>query len=116
MEDYKSLFAEELSKGNMLKIVLKDKTETAVLAAINQPKSEKEYIKFACKCANKGGRIVSIYKGDANRDDVISNADVIAVARYVVGVTEMTDTYALIADMNDDGSIINTDIIAVAKK
>lgn len=126
VEDYKSLFAEldieyielaeELSEGNTLKIVLKDKTETAVLAAINQLKRENEYIRFACKCATKGGHIVSIYKGDANRDGVISNADVVAVARHVVGMTELTDTYALNADMNDDGSITNTDLIAVAKE
>lgn len=53
--------------------------------------------------------------GDANLDCQVTNADVIAIARYLVELISFTDTQIKAADMNNDGVITNKDLVLVAR-
>ncbi|MBE6949267.1 MAG: hypothetical protein E7456_05415 [Ruminococcaceae bacterium] len=97
-----------------LVLVLKEKTVEATNAAFEKLKSN----------PNIGGieynynryYVGDIVKGDTNRDGMISNGDLVRLARYIVGLAELKDTEALGADFNSDGIITNSDLVDLAKK
>jgi len=51
--------------------------------------------------------------GDANSDGTVTNADIVLMARYVVGL--VADLNLTAADINADGDVTNSDIIEVAR-
>lgn len=53
-----------------------------------------------------------IISGDANCDGDITNADLILVARHIVGLENIS---IALGDVDGDGSISNTDLIAIAR-
>ncbi|MBE6949226.1 MAG: glycoside hydrolase [Ruminococcaceae bacterium] len=53
--------------------------------------------------------------GDANLDGLVTNADVIAIARYLVNLVEFNAEQLLAADVNVDGVVDNVDLIKVAR-
>ena len=55
-------------------------------------------------------------KGDLNGDTAVTNADVIMLARTIVGLTELDDETAILADMNVSGEIDNGDLVALARQ
>ena len=60
-----------------------------------------------------------ITKGDVNGDLAVTNADLIMMARYIVGLidaeSEEAEIIASVGDMDDDGSVTNADLIALAR-
>ncbi len=57
----------------------------------------------------------TVLKGDVNGDGSVSNADLVMMARNVVGLISLTDAQKTAADMNNDGSVSNADIVALAR-
>lgn len=53
--------------------------------------------------------------GDITADGKVTNADVIALARYLVDLVEFNADQLIIADFNGDGKINNTDLIKLAR-
>ncbi|MBE6949544.1 MAG: carbohydrate-binding protein [Ruminococcaceae bacterium] len=53
--------------------------------------------------------------GDVNLDGMITNADVIALARYLVHIVEFSDAQVYYADVTGDGVIKNSDLIKLAR-
>ncbi|MBE6949225.1 MAG: glycoside hydrolase [Ruminococcaceae bacterium] len=53
--------------------------------------------------------------GDANLDGIVSNADVIAIARYLVNLVEFNAEQLIAADVNVDGAVDNVDLVKVAR-
>lgn len=56
-----------------------------------------------------------ILSGDVNYDGIVTNADVIIIARYLVDTLELIDDQLLRADFNNDGQLDNIDLISLAK-
>jgi len=55
--------------------------------------------------------------GDANSDTVISNSDLVMIARHIVGLITKQDMPVWInGDMNNDNDLTNADIVLLAKK
>ena len=48
-------------------------------------------------------------------DGIVSNADVIAIARYLVNLVEFNAEQLIIADVDVDGEVDNADLIKVAR-
>ncbi|MBE6948340.1 MAG: hypothetical protein E7456_00655 [Ruminococcaceae bacterium] len=55
------------------------------------------------------------YPGDVTLDGSITNADVIAIARYLVNLVQFNEEQLLLADYDGDGEIKNADLIKVAR-
>jgi len=53
--------------------------------------------------------------GDANLDGIVSNADVINIARYLVNLVEFNAEQLIAADVDFDGEVDNADLIKVAR-
>jgi len=53
--------------------------------------------------------------GDANLDGLVSNADVINIARYLVNLVEFNELQFAAADVDFDGEVDNADLIKVAR-
>ncbi len=53
--------------------------------------------------------------GDVTLDCEVTNADVVAIARYLVELVEFNETQLINADVNEDGKISNTDLIFVVR-
>ena len=54
-------------------------------------------------------------KGDVNKSGVVSNADLIMIARYLVGLQDFNDEQKEIADFNEDGVVDNVDLVLIAR-
>jgi hypothetical protein len=54
-------------------------------------------------------------KGDVTQDGAVNNADLIMIARYLVGLVEFNDKQKESADYNDDGVIDNIDLVLIAR-
>jgi len=54
--------------------------------------------------------------GDTNLDGSITNADVIALARYLVDLVEFDEEQLITADIDGSGEINNGDLIKLARK
>ena len=126
--DYMSLFPElelediEIFEGfndfshtrfNELVLILKEKTVEATKDAFEKLKSnrnigvlEYNYNKYY---------VGEIIKGDTNRDGMRSNGDLVRLARYIVGLTNLKDTEADGADVDGNGIITNSDLVSLAK-
>lgn len=59
--------------------------------------------------------VISNLIGDINSDGVISNVDLVTLARYVVGLEKLTDAQLISADMNEDGEVSNSDLVEIAR-
>jgi hypothetical protein len=57
----------------------------------------------------------SILIGDVNGDGDITNADVVRLARYIVGLSSIEEKYLFAADINGDGYITNADVVLLAR-
>lgn len=53
--------------------------------------------------------------GDVNLDGRVSNADVITLARYLVGLTEFNEDQLELADIDGNGAISNIDLVKLAR-
>ena len=53
--------------------------------------------------------------GDINFDGVVSNEDIIAIARYLVNLVEFNEAQMIQADVDEDGEIDNSDLIKVVR-
>lgn len=53
--------------------------------------------------------------GDINMDMTVSNADVVLLARYLVGLTELSVDQLKLADVNADNSVSNADLVGIAR-
>jgi hypothetical protein len=54
-------------------------------------------------------------KGDINQDGEVTNADLIMIARYLVGLVEFNDKQMEAADYDDNGTINNIDLVLIAR-
>ena len=54
-------------------------------------------------------------KGDINGDGVISSADAVLLARYLVDLVVLSDAQFYRADINGDGVITSADAVLMAK-
>ena len=54
-------------------------------------------------------------RGDINFDGRVTNADVIALARYLVNLVELSEEQLIQADYNESGEITNADLIRLAR-
>ena len=53
--------------------------------------------------------------GDITLDGIVTNADVIALARYLVNLVEFNAEQLIVADVDADGEIDNADLIKLAR-
>jgi len=53
--------------------------------------------------------------GDVNLDGIVSNADVVELSRYIVGLVDLCEQSLINADMNQDGKASNADVIKIAR-
>jgi len=58
---------------------------------------------------------VELKVGDVTMDGIITNADVIALARYLVNIVQFNERQIELADYNGDGVIKNSDLIGLAR-
>ena len=65
-------------------------------------------------CTICGAFDPSMEKGDINGDGVISSADAVLLARYLVDLATFSDAQIYRADMNNDGSITSADAVLIA--
>ena len=54
--------------------------------------------------------------GDLDGNGNVDNADLVTLARAMVGLTELTDAQTAVADMNGDTNIDNSDLVTLARK
>ena len=54
--------------------------------------------------------------GDTNLDGNVTNADVIAIARYLVKLVQFNEEQLITADIDGSGEINNRDLIKLARK
>ena len=54
--------------------------------------------------------------GDLNGDGQVDNADLVTLARAIVGIVKLTDTQTTAADMNKDGMVDNQDLVLLARQ
>ena len=59
--------------------------------------------------------ISSCTPGDVNGDGKVTNADVIRLARSVIGLETLSDTQRSAADVTGDGKVTNADVIRLAR-
>lgn len=57
----------------------------------------------------------AVVKGDLNDDGAITSADSVMLARYLAGLTELTETQLQAADLNSDGAVSSADAVMLAK-
>lgn len=60
------------------------------------------------------GKVISVI-GDANGDNLFNNADLIYLARHLVGLDNLSDDEFLACDVNHDGLINNADLIFLSR-
>ena len=53
--------------------------------------------------------------GDVTQDGQVTNADLIMIARYLVGLVDFNAKQKVAADFNVDGLINNTDLVLIAR-
>lgn len=53
--------------------------------------------------------------GDIDRDERLTNADLIGVTRYIIGINDVGAACINRGDIDNNGTITNTDLIAVAR-
>lgn len=56
-----------------------------------------------------------ITPGDINDDGIVTNADIVALARYLVNLTTFSEDQLIAADFNADGKVNNADVVAMAR-
>lgn len=66
-------------------------------------------------CTVCGAVDPSMEKGDINGDGVISSADAVLLARYLVDLVVFSDAQLYRADINGDGDITSADAVLIAK-
>ena len=54
-------------------------------------------------------------KGDIDNDNKVTNTDILLVAGFCVGASNLTDDQQAAADVDLDGAVSNTDIIGIAR-
>ena len=56
-------------------------------------------------------------QGDVDGNVQITNADLVMVARYIVGIydSETVNNIKQYGDLNDDGAVNNTDLVTIAR-
>ena len=59
--------------------------------------------------------VQSVLSGDVNGDGSVDTIDAIRLAKYLVGLVELTDAQMKAADVNGDGSVDTIDAIRLAK-
>lgn len=59
--------------------------------------------------------ISSCTPGDVNGDGKVTNADVIRLARCIIGLETLSDTQRSAADVTGDGKVTNADVIRLAR-
>ena len=70
-------------------------------------------------CTVTAGSITidTVYEaGDVNGEGMVTNVDVIMVARHIVHLTTLTDAQIARADVDGSGDIENSDLIKLARK
>ena len=95
-----------------LVLVLEEKTVEATLAAV-ELLTENTSVSSAIPNTHQY-YIGDIRTGDADRNGFRSNSDLIIMARYIVGLAELSEEGLSGADINGDGVVTNGDIVAVA--
>lgn len=66
-------------------------------------------------CVRCGAVDASFTKGDLNQDGVITSADAVLLARYLVGYVELTPQQLAAADLNEDGNVTSADSVKLAQ-
>lgn len=66
-------------------------------------------------CAVCGTIDPSMEKGDINGDGVVTSADAVLLARYLVDLVSLSDAQYYRADINGDGDITSADAVLMAK-
>ena len=61
------------------------------------------------------GVVIGLAVGDITMDGEISNADVVALARYLVDIVEFNEKELELADYSGDGKITNSDLIKLVR-
>jgi len=89
---------------------------TVKYSAGNMLTSEYEEAEVDCSAALSG----TIVKGDANFDGDITMADVVLVARYIVGLYVVGDMNILVkfgnaSDLNEDGNVTTADLVKLSR-
>lgn len=58
----------------------------------------------------------TVLAGDLDGDGMLSSADVVMLAKYLVGTVTLTDDQIAAADLNGDGAVTAADTVLLAKK
>lgn len=58
----------------------------------------------------------SIIKGDINLDGIVSSADAVLLARYLIAKAQLSKAQLFAADMNDDSVVSSADAVLLAKQ
>lgn len=66
-------------------------------------------------CVSGSITITDVVPGDVNGDGERTNADVIYLARSLLGLVTLNDSQKSAADVNDDGIVSNADVIRLAR-
>ncbi len=75
------------------------------------------FVSTAYAAENEGTSTeTALVKGDVDGDYIISNADLILMARFIVGYAEPDSDALYCADVNWDGELTNADLIVLAKQ
>ena len=66
-------------------------------------------------CVSGSITITDVVPGDVNGDGERTNADVIYLARSLLGLVTLNDSQKSAADVNGDGIVSNADVIRLAR-
>ena len=63
--------------------------------------------------------VAYVFSGDVNLDADVTNADLVMIARYIVGLydaeSEEAEIIADLGDVDGDGKVTNSDLVTVAR-
>lgn len=86
---------------------------TATYSAVNTLDENREEV--ALNIVNGSITVLNVTPGDIDDNGIITNADIILLARYLVNLEELSEKQLLAADYNGDGKINNADVVALAR-
>ena len=99
-----------------VKVVLNRKTREDTIDAVEKLKVNENVVVARLRYYPYGIWPQSDLAGDMNGDGSVTNADLVTLARALVGLVELTDRQLKAADLDGDGQASNSDIVMLARQ
>lgn len=105
---------EQKLSGNTAKYHIDDVVAGSYTMVVSKKSHVTQTYELSVGTANVTQDVKIWLLGDVNCDGVVSNADLVMMARYIVGLDTNTDVEEY-GDMNNDRAITNVDVVSIAR-